>query len=143
MPPGNLQGIRQGEGCEPGDALAPAHFAGQHESFAGAPAVLHGFGLSSTDPARCGHHCFDDGRPGTVTLKFIPGQATCRLCESGCDSFKHCLSHCTAHHMLQEWWGRRSSHTSAMTLHTLFSTSPDVNSARGITSHSKRLLNFA
>ena len=58
--------------------------------------------------------------------------APCRFCASCVDSLAHALVECPAHHQARSRWRQQTSGRRILSLHTLFSTDPAVNTARNI-----------
>ena len=73
--------------------------------------------------ARCGHHCFGDGRSARHR-----GDAPrpCRFCAHERDSLHHALLECNAHRIWRERWQARTAHQS-LDQHVLFCTNPGMN----------------
>ena len=83
-----------------------------------------------------GHHCLHDGRAARHRDRNT-ACARCCFCATGVDSLKHALLHCTAHSIPGQMWASRSRHSSRISLHMLFCTDLDVNSARDICSNTQ------
>ena len=82
---------------------------------------------------RCGHHNFSNGRSARHRNQHtVPTHTPCRFCANASDSLADALRERTAHNVLRQRWQSRSRHADAVSLHILFSTSPDVNTARDI-----------
>ena len=56
----------------------------------------------------------------------------CRFCAIGRDTLEHALVGCPAHSQSRQRWYFSTSGSVPLTLHTLFSTDPNVNRARDI-----------
>ncbi|CAE8678688.1 unnamed protein product [Polarella glacialis] len=57
--------------------------------------------------ARCGHHCFADGR--SARHRGTSSARICRFCASGSDNLEHALLHCPSCLDLRSRWLDRSS----------------------------------
>ena len=70
--------------------------------------------------ARCGHHCFSDGRAARHCNASIDhASIPCRFCASASDTLAHALLDCSAHTVLRRRWARKSRH-SPISLHKFF-----------------------
>ena len=78
--------------------------------------------------ARCGHHCFHDGR-ATRHRDSNTALVRCHFCATGVDSLEHALLHFSAQSIPRQMWASRSCHGSPISLHILFCTVPDFISA--------------
>ena len=93
--------------------------------------------------ARCGHHCFSDGRAAPscnpsadhVFIFVVSCFYLCRFCmfrAAASDALAHAVFDCSAHTILRRRWARRSRHSAFSFLHKWFNTDDDVNTARDI-----------
>ena len=79
---------------------------------------------------RCGHHAFADGR--SARHRHASPDVPCRFCAIGRDTLEHALVACPAHSQSRQRWYFSTSGSVPLTLHTLFSTDPNVNRTRDI-----------
>ena len=79
--------------------------------------------------ARCGHHCFSDGRAARHSNM---GSLSFRFCTRGPDTLNHALLECSAHTSLRRRWRSRVGTAPILCLRTLFNTHAAVNTARQI-----------
>ena len=76
------------------------------------------------------YHDFADGR--SARHRGNTSDAPCRFCASCVDCLAHALVECPAHHQARSRWRLQISGRRVLSLHTLFSTDPAVNTARNI-----------
>ena len=79
--------------------------------------------------ARCGHHCFSDGRAARHSNT---GSVPCRFCACGPDTLSHALLECSAHAASRRRWRSQVGMNPVLCLQSLFNTRAGTNTARQI-----------